>query len=637
MMKKWSRLFTASALALLLIFASLPAFAATNSEDKQPTTVSQGTGRAVLDNADYFGDLPDNTPVSVDIVLKAKNEHLLQSYIDRSVNPNSAFYHNYLSVHEFGSNFGASPATIIALTQYLKNYHISTKIYANHLIVSASGTAGDFNKAFSVTIQKAKFKGRSFHAAKNGPKLPRFLANNVLAVLGLTNYSELTPRSVKRPLKLTPNASGGPLSLNPSDLIKQYNVEPLYSKGADGTGQTIGIVTLADFNTEDAYSFWQQEGIDVKPDRIHKKLVDGGSDWNGYEETTLDVEQSGALAPKSDINVYVGPNTDTGFVNAFATAIDENTASQISVSWGLSETAITAAIKEQTEDPAYAQVFNQLFEQAAAQGISMFASAGDAGSYDASRDAGTYNLAVDNPADSPYITAAGGTTLPWSYTTRTGVKLNVSSERAWGWNYLYPYFDSLGLNTPAGWASYYFVGGGGGFSQLFATPNYQKGVSGVDQYTAVQLWQPSTDFGSVTPLSDSKIVTGHATGRNMPDVSLNADPYTGYKVYLSDPDTPGSNAGFITLGGTSVVSPQLAGLTALMNSSQNDRIGFWNSQIYRFAKQKNSPFHPLNTTGAENTNLFYTGTEGTIYNQGTGLGTIDVASLADQFQNPFSK
>ncbi|MDF2909858.1 MAG: putative periplasmic aspartyl protease [Sporolactobacillus laevolacticus] len=637
MMKKWSRLFTAAALALLLIFTSLPAFAATNSEDKQPTTVSQGTGRAVLNNADYFGDLRDNTPVSVDIVLKVKNEHLLQSYIDRSVNPNSAFYHKYLNVHEFGSNFGASPATISALTQYLKNYHISTKVYANQLIVSASGTAGDFNKAFSVTIQKAKFKGRSFHAAKNGPKLPRFLANNVLAVLGLTNYSELTPRSVKRPLKLTPNASGGPLSLNPSDLIKQYNVGPLYSKGADGTGQTIGIVTLADFNTEDAYSFWQQEGIDVKPDRIHKKLVDGGSDWNGYEETTLDVEQSGALAPKSDINVYVGPNTDTGFVNAFATAINENTASQISVSWGLSETAITAAINDQTEDPAYAKVFNQLFEQAAAQGISMFASAGDAGSYDASRDVGTYNLAVDNPADSPYITAAGGTTLPWSYTTRTGVKLNVSSERAWGWNYLYPYFDSLGLNTPEGWANYYFVGGGGGFSQQFATPNYQKGVSGVNQYTAVQLWQPSTDFGSVTPLSNPKIVTGQATGRNMPDVSLNADPYTGYKVYLSDPNAPGSNAGFATFGGTSVVSPQLADLTALMNSSQNDRIGFWNSQIYRFAKQKNSPFHPLNTTGAENTNLFYTGTEGTIYNQSTGLGTIDVASLADHFQNPFSK
>ncbi|MCQ2009441.1 S53 family peptidase [Sporolactobacillus sp. STSJ-5] len=639
MLKKWGKLFFTAFLSLMLVFSLLPSFAAAASSkaDQELTSVKQGTGQSVLENADYFGDLPNETPVSVDIVLKTGNERQLQSYIEKTVDPSSAFYHKYLSVPQFKKAFGAPDITVKALTQYLKKYHIHSKVYDNNLIVSASGTAGDFNKAFSVTIRKAKFRGKSFHAAKKGPKLPRFLATHVLAVLGLTNYSELTPRAVKRPLKMTPNSSGGPLNLDPSDLIKQYNVGPLYDQGANGKGQTIGIVTLADFNTEDAYSFWKQEGIDVKADRIHKILVDGGSDWNGYEETSLDVEQSGALAPQADVNVYVGPNTDAGFVNAFATAINENKASQISVSWGLSESAISAAIKDQTEDPAYALVFNQLFEQAAAQGISMFASAGDAGAYDASRDMGTYNLAVDNPADSPYITAAGGTTLPWSYTTKTGVQLNVSSERAWGWNYLYPYFDSLGLSTPEGWANYYFVGGGGGFSQLFRTPDYQKGVSGVNRFTAVQQWQPSTDFGSVTPLSDPKIVSGTSSGRNMPDVSLNADPYTGYKVFLSDPNAPGSNSGFSTFGGTSVVSPQLAGLTALMNSNQKGRIGFWNSQIYRFAKQKSSPFHPLNATGTENTNLYYTGTKGTIYNQSTGLGTIDVASLAKHFKYPYTR
>ncbi|MCO7177134.1 protease pro-enzyme activation domain-containing protein [Sporolactobacillus kofuensis] len=634
MLKNWCKMMFAVALSFLLIFASLPAFAANRNNDQQKTPVTQGTSSTVLKQADYFGDLPDSTPVSVDIVLKMQNEHLLQSYIDRSVNPSSAYYHKYLSTDQFSKLFGAPNATIRSLTRYLKHYNISTKVYKNHLVISANGTAGDFNRAFSVNLQKAKFRGHTFHAAKKGPKLPRIMARQVLAILGLTNYSALTPRAVKRPLKMTANASGGPLNLDPSDLIKQYNVGPLYAKGANGSGQTIGIVTLADFNTDDAYNFWKQEGIDVKSDRIHKQLVDGGSNWDGYEETTLDVEQSGALAPQADVNVYIGPNTDAGFVNAFATAIDDNKASQISVSWGLSETAISTAVNDQTEDPSYALVYNQLFEQAAAQGISMFASAGDSGAYDASRDVGSFNLAVDNPADSPYITVAGGTTLPWSYTTRTGVQVNVSSERAWGWNYLYPYFDSLGLNTPTGWANYYFVGGGGGFSQLFATPNYQRGISGVNRFTAVQQWQPSTDFGSVTPLSDPKLVTGRSSGRNMPDVSLNADPYTGYKVFLSDPDAPGTNSGYSTFGGTSVVSPQLAGLTALMNSNQTSRIGFWNSQIYRFAKQKNSPFHPLNTTGTENTNLYFTGTKGTIYNQGTGLGTIDFTSLANHFENP---
>lgn len=632
-MKKALRHLSSIALSVFLILASVPALAATSSttNDQQLTPVSQGTGTTVLDNASYFGNLPNDTPITVDIILKARNENNLQHVIDNSVNPKSKSYHRYLSVGEFSKNFGAPSAIVNDVTNYLKKYQIDTKVYSDNLVITANGTVGAFNQAFNVSIQKARYKGKTFHATKKGPKVPQFIAKNILAVLGLSDYSDFTPRSVKQPVKITPKDGSGPLNLNPSDLIKQYNVAPLYKKGDQGQGQTIGIVTLANFNPQDAYAFWKDEGVTTKAGRIRLKPIDGGSDYNGYEETTLDVEQSGALAPLSDINVYVGPNTDAGFVDAFATAINENTASQLTVSWGLSETAIQAAVQSQTEDPAYALVFNQLFAQAAAQGISMFASAGDAGSYDATRDADTYNLAVDNPADSPYITAAGGTTLPWSYTTRTHVKIDVTAERAWSWDYLYPYFDSLGLNNPDGWLNDYFVGGGGGFSSLFPTPNYQKDVSGVNHFTAVEIWQPGTDFNSVTRFAEPGLVTGSGNGRNLPDVSLNADPYTGYKVYLSDPGAPGSNSGYVTFGGTSVVSPQLAGLTALMNSGKSTRIGFWNDQIYRFAKEKSSPFHPLNTTGATNDNLFFTGTPGTLYNQATGLGTIDFTKLDSAF------
>ncbi|TGA97121.1 peptidase S53 [Sporolactobacillus shoreae] len=634
-MQKHLKHVSAVILSLFLIFASVPAIAATPSTGNDSTLdpISQGTGSAILDNASYFGDLPDSTSITVDIILKASNEVQLQKYIDQTVDPGSKNYHKYLTVKQFRDSFGASSQSVKDLTEYLKNYQIDSKVYPDNLVVTATGTVGDFNKALSVNVQKAKYKGKTFHATKKGPKAPRYIARHVLAILGLSDYSSLTPNAVKQPMKLTSNAGTGPLNLDPADLIKQYNVGPLYDKGYTGKGQTIDIVTLANFNPEDAYEFWKEEGITTKPGRINVKPIDGGSDYNGYEETSLDVEQSGALAPQADINVYVGPNTDPGFVDAFASAINENEASQISVSWGLSETAIAAGVQQQIEDPAYAQVFNQLFEQAASQGISMFASAGDAGAYDATRDTGTYNLAVDNPADSPYITAAGGTTLPWSYTTRTGVNIDVTKERAWGWDYLYPYFDSLGLNNPDGWLNYYFVGGGGGFSTIFKTPDFQKGVSGVNRFTAVEQWQPSSDFSSVTRPATPQLVTGSGTGRNLPDVSLNADPYTGYKVYLSDPGEPGTNAGYVTFGGTSVVSPQLAGLTALMNSDREAPIGFWNDQIYRFAKGYNSPFHPLNSAGSDNDNLFFTGTPGTIYNQSTGLGTIDFTKLDQAFSN----
>jgi kumamolisin len=101
-------------------------------------------------------------------------------------------------------------------------------------------------------------------------------------------------------------------------------------------------------------------------------------------------------------------------------------------------------------------VFNQLYMQAAAQGISLFAAAGDEGAYDAVREfglssgiAGTAYLSIDNPADSPYIRAAGGMTLPFHFhSSSTGLDVSNDAERAWGWDYLWQYFDTRGLNDP---------------------------------------------------------------------------------------------------------------------------------------------------------------------------------------------
>lgn len=611
-----------------LVLGMIPGFASADGASTQ--AIPQGTGEAILQNASYFGDLDPSTKITIDIVMKIQNKNELARYINETTSSTSHHFRQYLGVKQFKAKYAPNKGQINAITHYLRDFGIKSTVYPDQLIITAEGTVGQFNKAFDVDIKKAKFKGKSFHATKKQPKAPKNIAKNILAILGLSDYSNFSTNIVKRPVPLKESAPQGPLSLDPSDLIKHYNVQPLYDKGAKGQGQTIGIVTLAEFNPEDAYEFWKQEGIKTKPNRIKVHDVDGGSGWDGYDETTLDVEQSGALAPEAGIDVYVGPNTDAGFVDAFAKAINDNKAQQISVSWGLSETAIIDSVNQKVESPEYAEVFNQLYMQAAAQGISMFAAAGDAGSYDATRSPGSYQLSVDNPADSPYITAAGGTTLPWQTTTSTGVKVSVNQERAWGWDYLYNFFDSLGFNNPDGWARYYFSGGGGGFSTLFDTPDYQKGVSGINTYTAVKQWAPSDDFLTVSRIAPT-IVKGKGSGRNLPDLSMDADPYTGYNVYVSDPGDPGSNGEWAAYGGTSFVAPQLNGLSALINSANHTKIGFWNPQIYRFAKQKSSPFTPLNASGADNDNLFYTGTEGTIYNQATGLGVPNVAALAEHF------
>lgn len=631
---RWKKAALTIGTASALLLGTLPGISHAAGNE---VSIPQGVGTGVYKGAKYFGDLNPNTVVSIDVVLKVQNKDQLANYINSTVTPGSGNYRNYLSVSDFQSSYAPSSDTVKAITSYLKSFGIQTSVYPDHLIVSATGKVKDLNKAFNVELREASYKGKSFHAVQNDPQLPSNIASNVLCILGLSNYSNFHTNTIKRADTLAPqdnNSPEGPLSLTPQDLAKQYDVQPLYDKGATGAGETIGIVSLADFNAADAYSFWKQMGINAKSDRITKINVDGGTGWAGYDETTLDVEQSGALAPQANIRTYLSPNTDNGFVDGFAQAINDNQVQSLSVSWGESEAVINYFTQMKAETPAYAEAFNQLFMEAAAQGISTFAAAGDAGAYDNARLAGlgvpdVYKLTVDNPADSPYITAAGGTTLPFHFTSpSTGVTVSVDKERAWGWDYLGGYFSARGLAL-----SNLVVGGGGGFSSSFATPDYQQGVSGVNNFSAVQDFNISDNLMNVTGFNPNpSVTTGSGSGRNLPDVSMNADPYTGYYVYLSDPGNPGANSGWAVYGGTSFVSPQLNGLTALINSADHTQVGFWNPQIYKFAQQKHSsPFNPLNTAGDNNDNGYYTGTPGTVYNQATGLGTPDVAALAASF------
>lgn len=635
-MKPWKKIAGFAVMSSMVLFNALPVV--TNAQSVSSVKVQQAGSPA---NAQVFGALPGDTQVQVNLIFKLQNKDKLARFIQDTTTPGTKDYRKYLSVSNFSQNYGANSGAVKQLISYLQGFGIKATLQSNGFIVAAGGTADAFNKAFNVQLVKESYNGKVFHGTKGSPTLPADIGNQLLCILGLSDYSNLTSNAVKQtPLLENGSVPTGPLSLGTKDLVNQYHVQPLYDKGATGKGQTIGIVTLADFNPQDAYTYWSKAGIPVKADRITKTDVDGGSGWDGYDETTLDVEQSGALAPNADIHVFVGPNTDNGFVDAFASAINENKAQQISVSWGQSETAIDFFTQLNMETPAYAEVFNQLFMQGAAQGISMFAAAGDEGSYDAARQfgntsgiPGATSLSVDEPADSPYITAAGGTTLPFHLHNSTyNVDITNSQERAWGWDYLFPYFDARGLNNPTQWTDRYLAGGGGGFSQVFATPSYQLNVPGVNSFTGVKQWNENADQSSVTRADSATIVTGTGSGRNLPDISMNADPYTGYAVYFSEPGQPGVGAGYATYGGTSFVAPQLAGLSALINSANGTQAGFWNPQLYRFAVQKDSPLHPLNETGASNDNGFYTGTPGTVYNQATGLGTPDVTALANKLK-----
>jgi subtilase family serine protease len=635
----------------MLIGVAAPASGATHPPSATKVAVPQGIGTAALKNARVFGQTPASTPETVSFILKARNLSQLEA------NVQAGMPSGYQSVRQFASGYGQPDSNISALRSYLSSFGLSSTSDADGLDVTATGTAGAFDKALSVQQNQYNvpavparhgMAGRpamTIHGTTDSALLPANIASFVLSILGLTSYPTFASDAAH-----TPQLSAGVRpsavqtgSLTPEDFASQYNLSPLYKEGATGAGATIGIVTLASVDPATTEFFWSNVlGISTKANRITLDNVDGGSgpvsDASGSGETTLDVEQSGALAPDANIVVYQAPNTDFGFVDAFFAAASQNIADSVSASWGESETQIQASVASGMESSSYAISFDEAFLEMADQGQSGFLSAGDFGAYTAAEDLGTTNLSAGNPDSSPWITAAGGTTLPGTIPLTATDSATIPTERTWGWDWLWPHFADFGAPSEGAFAVTEPLGGGGGFSTMESTPLYQQLVPSAHKFSAAEYLTP-TDPATVAPgLTEPtqwsvnptpSVITGSGTGRATPDVSADADPFTGYEEYFTFGDQPATvEDGW---GGTSFVAPQLNGSTALIDSLLGHRVGFWNPSIYAFALQHSSPFTPLDSASANNTNLFYTGTPGHIYNVGSGLGTPDLAMLARDF------
>src|SRR4051812_48841552 len=193
-------------------------------------------------------------------------------------------------------------------------------------------------------------------------------------------------------------------------------------------------------------------------------------------------------------------------------------------------------------------------------------------------------------------------------------------DRAWGWDYLKDYFDTYYADLGGYYALAFPVGGGGGVSVNEDLPKYQKHISGIKKSAAGQSLIVYPNYPSTDGAEDLADLPAGFAGRNLPDISLNADPYTGYLIYVGGEMVAGN-------GGTSFVAPQLNGITAVLSEVTHSRLGLLNPTLYRMSRHvsSNSWFAPFNdiTSG---TNLYYHSVRG--YNPATGLGSINAANLA---------
>ena len=610
--------------------------------------------------------LAAKTPISMTIALGLPRLSEAEALQQALYTPGDPQFHRFLTAQEFVARFAPTDAEIAKAIAALAKYGLrAEKTTATTLKVT--GLPADIERAFSVSLHSYvvpahdKVAAYTYHAPLSRPAVPSEISLPVAAIVGLDSGPALHPHYLAAPPVIsvprtaTPAAnSGNPIGfLTVADFATQYDVQPLYKRGLTGSGSTIGIMTFAAFTPSDAYKYWQAVGLKVSQNRIAIVNVDGGpgapSDASGSIETTLDVEQAGGIAPGAKVIVYQAPNTNQGFVDLVAKAVDSNSADTLSISWGswewlnnLENAPVTDPLTGRTVGAT--QAIHELLLRAAIQGQAAAAASGDGGAYDVNNDLGclgpysasvpgscSLTLSVDYPASDTFMTAAGGTTLPGlqefclnAACTPPDYDVNIAHESVWGWDYLEGLCQTLGL-TPIT-CGIFPAGSGGGVSVMFPVPLSQIFLP------AVQRSQPNQNFyfqgaGLLYALP------AFYPGRNVPDVSFNADPETGYVIYYTS-----SVSGFGLqpfYGGTSFVAPQLNGVTALLGQYLKRRVGSLNTSLYLLAltgqayRGSSAPLHAI----AYGDNWFYKGSNG--YNPAAGLGTLDVANFAQILHGEF--
>jgi subtilase family serine protease len=492
--------------------------------------------------AQPVGALPQVTSMRATVALAPRDPAALAAYAEAVSTPGSVSYHRYLTVAEFVQRFGPSDAQVDAVRASLSARGLQVgALSANRLALSVGSTAGNLASAFQISFERFRLpSGRLAYANTSAPSIAGNLVGAVQSVVGLDTLATPRPASLTRSVARgsavpAPQvATGGPQPCSPAStyaaghrsytadkLASAYRFSGAYAAGDFGGGVTVALLELEPHLASDISAYQTCYGTNAS---VFNVPVDGGA-GTGAEtgEAALDIEDVIGLAPKANVLVYEGPNSGRGPYDTYNAIISQNRAQVISTSWGLCEADVGASA---------AAAENTLFQEADVQGQSTFAASGDAGAGDCGSGAGA---SVDDPASQPYVTGVGGTTLSSLGPPPT--------ETVWD--------NSSGA-------------GGGGVSSLWPMPSYQASA-------------PSS-LGVINARSSGSPCRSSGYCREVPDVSADADPNTGYDIYWS--------AAWHTFGGTSAAAPTWAALTALADASlacAGAKVGFANAAIYRAA------------------------------------------------------
>ena len=548
------------------------------------------------------GAAPSSETMQISLILKTNPA--LQSYASEVNTPGNPNYHRYLTHQEIGQKFGQAQSTINAIDAYFTSKGLTTRAGVGRMSIKLSGPASSVESAFGTLVQMVSIPGIGMRPeATRVPSLPQSFANDIQSIVGLSDYLKFKPGLITRP-KLSPTTSGAslvpattpssPVSTcqsarlgvsmegwspnSPSVLGYDYQMDPFYSTGYFGQGQTVAFLEFATYNPSDITNFENCFGSSAT--LMSPVLVDGGasSTNSGHSEATGDLETVASLAPDASLEVYSAPNSSTGFLDAVSQWVSQDNAAIMSNSWDLCEAGKSAL----------AQSLNTYFAAAAIQGQTFVSASGDSGSQCSG------SLSVTIPADSPNVLAVGGTSLPGYF---------GPGETTW--------------NSPSG-------ASGGGVSTAFTLPGYQSALGALST-------PASTDYSTNCPTSS------YPNGcRMVPDVSASADPAYGYYTYCTSCT---SISNWSEIGGTSMSTPLWAAGLSLINQacySTKGNLGLANSVLYPMAGT--AAFNDITAGNNDVSALtgyntpYYSAAPG--YDMVTGLGTPNFATIAEQYCSP---
>jgi len=591
-----------------------------------------GSAPPLPQSARLGGPLAHSARVDLTVSLAGRDPLGLARLAQAVSTPGSPEYRHYLTVRQFADRFGATPAQIAAVTRTLRADGLSVSpVSANHLMLGVSGTAAAVENAFATRLNAVRTAdGRRAYADRRAPTLPVSIAGDVDAVVGLdTLYRPQADQVVRnaRPLaeplarrSIADVATGGPqpcaaatgTSANPNiggytadEIQAAYNFSGLYAAGDFGAGQSVAVYELEKVRRSDLAAYQACYGTHARITYVNTGRPTFGAD---DAEAALDVEQIVGLAPDVHVIVYQAPDNFSVGVRQFNKIVSQNRARTVSISWGLCEAKITFGRR----DLSIVRTEAKIFEEAAVQGQSVLAASGDTGSAGCENELDSTRLAVQDPASQPFVTGVGGTTL---YTEYNGEPALWNPSL--GETMLQAVWNDGELKTSRGVQA---AATTGGLSTLWAMPRYQR--------------RAAAGLGVVNAYSSGRPCRSSHDCREIPDVSADGDPATGYVVYAS----AGPNHTWTSEGGTSAAAPLWAALTAeadALPSCRRASLGFENPSIYKLAAAPGNfaditGANPL--TGAANNDAvgknhgLYPVTPG--YDMTTGLGTPNAAAVA---------